>query len=251
MNCSFAAAIFLPDWRKRHGNNMRIYRRLKFGDLIDMSVLDTRQWRSDQACGDGSHTNCAEALDPRRTILGADQERWLFDNLATVRAKWTVLAQQVPTFANDRKALDPDGQFSMDKWDGYVPSRTRLYARLLETKAPNPIVLSGDVHMHYGADLKTDFTDPRSPTVGVEFTNTSITSVGDGWDVAPGWERTRGDNPHIKYHSARRGYIACTATPQAMRADFRILDKVTVRDRPIATGGSLVVQSGHAGSHTD
>jgi alkaline phosphatase D len=233
------------------GNNMRIYRRLKFGDLIDMSVLDTRQWRSDQACGDGSHTTCAEALDPRRTILGADQERWLFDNLATVRAKWTVLAQQVPTFANDRKAIDPDGQFSMDKWDGYVPSRTRLYARLLETKAPNPIVLSGDVHMHYGADLKTDFTDPRSPTVGVEFTNTSITSVGDGWDVAPGWERTRGDNPHIKYHSARRGYIACTATPQAMRADFRILDKVTVRDRPIATGGSLVVQSGHAGSHTD
>ena len=101
----------------------------------------------------------------------------------------------------------------MDKWDGYVASRERLYARLKETKAPNPIVLSGDVHVHYGADLKLDFANPRSETVGVEFTNTSVTSGADGADVSATWERIRGDNPHIKYHSARRGYIACTATP--------------------------------------
>ena len=71
----------------------------------------------------------------------------------------------------------------MDKWDGYVASRQRLYARLKETKAPNPIVLSGDVHVHYGADLKLDFENPRSETVGVEFTNTSVTSGGDGAEV--------------------------------------------------------------------
>jgi len=49
----------------------------------------------------------------------------------------------------------------MDRWDGYVAARQRLYHRLLETKAPNPIVLSGDVHQHYGADLKMDFMNPR------------------------------------------------------------------------------------------
>jgi alkaline phosphatase D len=139
----------------------------------------------------------------------------------------------------------------MDKWDGYVAARQRLYARLQETRAPNPIVLSGDVHTHFGADLKMDFTNPRSATVGVEFTNTAITSTGDGSDVAPTWDATKGDNPHIKYHSARRGYIACTATPSSMRADFKILDKVTVPDLPIRTGGSLVVQAGRTGSHTD
>jgi alkaline phosphatase D len=139
----------------------------------------------------------------------------------------------------------------MDKWDGYVAARQRLYARLLETKAPNPVVLSGDVHMHYGADLKVDFTSHRSPTIGVEFTNSSITSVGDGSDVAPGWAEIKGDNPHIKYHSARRGYIACTATPATMRADFKILDKVTVPDLPARIGGSMVVEAGRAGSHTD
>ena len=184
-------------------------------------------------------------------MMGAEQEKWLFGNLASVNARWTVLGQQVPTFARDMAKTDPDGRFSMDKWDGYAAARARLYARLQEAKAPNPIVLSGDVHMHYGADLKVDFTNPRSATVGVEFTNSSITSGGDGRDAAPGWDQIRGDNPHVKFHSGRRGYIACTATPDAMRADFKILDRVTVPDLPARIGGSLVVEAGKAGSYTD
>ena len=233
------------------GSHMRLYRRLQFGNLIDLSVLDTRQYRSDQPCGNGARTNCAERLAPSQTMMGAEQERWLFDNLATVSARWTVIGQQVYSFAFDRARANPDGQFSMDKWDGYVAARQRLYNRLLETRAPNPIVLSGDVHQHYGADLKLDFTDPRSATVGVEFTNTAVTTSGDGSDVGATWEATKGDNPHIKYHSNRRGYIACTATPDAMRADFKILDAVSVPDRPVRIGGSLVVAAGRPGGHTD
>ena len=233
------------------GSHMRLYRQLQFGTLIDLSVLDTRQWRSDQACGDGSHSDCAEALDPARTMMGPEQEKWLFDNLANAKSKWTVIGQQVYSFAFDRAKADPQGRFSMDKWDGYVAARQRLYNRLVETKAPNPIVLSGDVHQHYGADLKLDFTNPRSAAVGVEFTNTAISTTGDGSDVSPTWEATRGDNPHIRYHSNRRGYIACTATPAQMRAEFKILDKVTVADLPVRAGGALVVEAGRAGSTTD
>ncbi len=233
------------------GSHMRLYRRLQFGNLLDVSMLDTRQWRSDQACGDGNKTDCADALDPGRTMFGAEQEKWLFDNLATARAKWTVLGQQVYSFARDMAKANPAGRFSMDKWDGYVPARNRLYTRLKETKAPNPIILSGDVHLHFGADLKLDFTNPRSETIGVEFTNTSITSVGDGSDVALNWDQIKGDNPHIRYHSARRGYIACTATAATMRADFKVLDKVTVPDQPVRIGGSLVVDAGRPGALTD
>jgi alkaline phosphatase D len=184
-------------------------------------------------------------------MLGSVQERWLFDQLPTVRAKWTVLGQQVPTFARDSAAASPQARFSMDKWDGYTAARDRLYARLKETKAPNPIVLSGDVHTHYGADLKLDYRNPRSETIGVEFTNTSITSGSDGADVSATWEQIRGDNPHIKYHSARRGYVACTATPASMRADFKILDRVTTPDQPIKLGGSLVVEAGRPGGVPD
>ena len=233
------------------GAFMELHRRLQFGSLMDLHVLDTRQHRSKQGCGGGLQTGCAAALDPSRTILGADQEKWLFENLATVSGTWTVIGQQVPTFARDFGKADPKGQFAMDKWDGYVASRNRLYARLKETRAPNPVIISGDVHQHYGADLKLDFTRPDSETIGVEFTNTSITAGGDGSDVGPVWDVIRPDNPHIKYHSARRGYIACTATPQAMRADFKIFDRVSVPDQPVRIGGSLVVEAGRPGSSTD
>jgi alkaline phosphatase D len=232
------------------GHDIRLYRRLRFGSLLDLALLDTRQYRSKQACGSTTATGCAAAKDPARTILGDAQERWLFDQLATMQATWTAIGQQVPTFARNMIKANPKGQFSMDKWDGYTASRERLYARLVETRAPNPVLLSGDVHVHFGADLKADFDNPKSPVVGVELTNTSITSGGDGADVGANWEAIRGDNPHIKYHSARRGYIACTATPASLRAEFRIFDRVTVADAPERIGGTLVVEAGRPGLST-
>ena len=230
------------------GPNMRLYRRLQFGRLMDLSMLDTRQYRSRQACGRRLASDCPPAADPLRTMLGSAQERWLSAQLVRRRATWTVLGQQVPTFARDAGTTNPQGRYSMDKWDGYTAPRARLYARLRETRAPNPIILSGDVHVHYGADLRVDYRNPQSPIVGVEFTNTAVSSGGDGTDVAAVWEKIHPDNPHIKYHSARRGYIACTATPQTMRADFKVIDRVSVPDGKTSIGGSLVVHAGRPGT---
>jgi alkaline phosphatase D len=230
------------------GASMHLHRRLQFGNLVDLQMLDTRQYRSDQACGDGNKSGCAELNDPRRTMLGAEQERWLFDNLAAARARWTVIGQQVPTFAYDSVKVNPEGRFSMDRWDGYPAARARLYTQLQQAKTPNPILLSGDVHCHFGADLKVDFTDPKSAIIGSEFTNTSITCNGDGSEVAGSWQQTHSYNPHVLYNSNRRGYIACTATPETMRADFKIVERVSVPNDPIRIGGSLVVEAGHPGA---
>lgn len=232
------------------GPDIRLYRRLRFGRLLDLTLLDTRQYRSKQACGSTTATGCAAAADPARTIVGDAQERWLFEQLATAKATWTAIGQQVPTFARNMIKANPKGQYSMDKWDGYTASRQRLYARLVETKAPNPVLMSGDVHVHFAADLKTDYENPKSPVIGVELTNTSITSGGDGAEVSGNWEAIRGDNPHIKYHSARRGYIACTATPASLRAEFKVFDRVSVPDAPERTGGTLVAEAGRPGLST-
>jgi alkaline phosphatase D len=230
------------------GSHMRLYRRLQFGTLLDLNALDTRQFRSNQPCSGVTATGCAEADAPGRTMLGAEQEKWLFDQLGTAKSTWTVLGQQVPTFARDAAAANPQGRFSMDKWDGYTAARQRLYERLRQTKAPNPIVLSGDVHVHYGADLKMDFQNENSQTIGVELTNSSLTSGSDGAEVAANWEAVRGANPHIKYHSARRGYIACSASPKELRAEFKLLDRVTTPDNPTRVGGVLVVEAGREGA---
>lgn len=229
------------------GPTQLLYRRVVFGDLLDISLLDTRQYRSDQPCGDGSRTGCAAIDDPDATMLGAEQERWLFDNLATVKSAWTVLSQQVPIFMRDHLRAAPDAQFSMDKWDAYSVARQRLMNRLKETRAPNPVALSGDVHLAYAAELKMDYRNPDSETVGVEFTGTSISSGGDGSDVSGTWDAVKSDNPHIKYHSARRGYTAFVTTAGEMRAEYRIVDKVTEPNQPIRPGATVIATAGRPG----
>ena len=229
------------------GPSLRLYRQLQFGSLIDLSVLDTRQYRADQVCGGTWADACPEAADPARPFLGDEQERWLFANLERSRAAWTIIGQQVPLHPRDRRAVVPAARLAVDKWDGYSASRDRLLARLRDANTLNPVVLSGDVHQHYASDLKIDFADPRSPVVGVEFTNSSITSGGDGTEVSADWDKVRGQNPHIKYHSNRRGYVACTATPSVMRADFRTVETVTVAGAPLVTAGTMVVEAGKRG----
>lgn len=234
------------------GPRLQLHRRLRFGSLIDLTVLDTRQYRSDQACGHGGAKDCAAASDPARSLLGVEQERWLFEQLDDARARWTVLGQQVPMFARDfGPGALPETRFSMDKWDGYRASRQRVLSQLKETRAANPIVLSGDVHVHYGADLKMDFADPRSETVGVELTNTSITSGGDGSEHALNWQTLQQYNPHLRFHSNRRGYLACTATAATLRAEFRTIDRVTVANAPLRTAGAVVVEAGRPGATLD
>lgn len=85
--------IRLP--RPAFGPDVRIHRRFTFGDLAEFNVLDARQYRDDQACGDGQQYDCEERLDPSRTVLGAKQEKWLLDGLGASRARWNVLAQQM------------------------------------------------------------------------------------------------------------------------------------------------------------
>jgi alkaline phosphatase D len=74
------------------GPDMMLYRRVPYGQLTDFHVLDTRQYRTDQPCGDHNKPQCPEALDPNATLLGAIQRDWLFENLAKSPATWNVLA---------------------------------------------------------------------------------------------------------------------------------------------------------------
>ena len=176
-------AASMPD-----GPRLQLYRRLTFGSLIDFNVLDTRQYRIDQACGHGAATNCAAAGDPARSILGAAQERGCSSSLRTARARWTVLGQQVPMFARDNgPAVDPDARFSMDKWDGYSASRQRVFARLRRDagRQPDRAVRRRARALRRGPEDEFRRSE-KSATVGVEFTNSSITSGGDGSDGRAG-----------------------------------------------------------------
>ncbi|MGH8929128.1 MAG: alkaline phosphatase D family protein [Egibacteraceae bacterium] len=240
----------LPLREPPRGIDLPLYRRLTFGRLAEFNVLDTRQYRTDQPCGDEFPGQCAERSDPSATITGAEQERWLLDGLDRSAARWNVLAQQV--FLAQIDLVEGAGQgFYVDGWDGYVASRDRLMDFIARRQPIDPInlvVLTGDWHANWLADLKADFDDPASATLGTELVGTSITSGGDGVDRDREGETVLAENPHIRFHNNQRGYVRCELTPDRWRADYRVLEYVRREGSPVATRASFVIENGIAGA---
>lgn len=228
------------------GPDMRLHRRLTFGRLAQFDILDTRQYRSDQAYGDGWRTPGPESEDPSRTMTGAAQERWLIDGWRASDATWNVVPQQV-TFARRRDVPTAAYKLSMDAWDGYPASRRRVLAGAESAGIENLMVLTGDVHVSYAFDLKKDFDDPASRTVGTEIVTTSVSSGKDGAERPANWENQTRANPHMKHYNGRRGYALVTLTEKQARADFRTVSAVTAPGAPVTTAASFVTEAGNPG----
>jgi alkaline phosphatase D len=228
------------------GPDMQLYRSVRFGRLAQFNVLDERQFRSDQACGDTLTVPCEEAFDPARTMLGAEQERWLLDELARSRSTWNVVAQQVVMCRADRDP-GPGLLLPMDNWNGYEPARQRLFDGVVERGVENFVVLTGDAHASMAADLKTDFADPASPVIGAEFLGTSIATGADGADLDTRGNEWVASNPHMKFYSARRGYVRCEVTPSMWRTDYRSVPFIVQPGAPLQTAGTFFVEAGTPG----
>lgn len=228
------------------GPDMRLYRRLQFGQLAQFDILDTRQYRSNQAYGDGWQAPGPESEDPSRTMTGTAQERWLLDGWRASDAVWNVVPQQV-TFAQRRNVPTADYKLSMDAWDGYPASRRRVMDGAAAAGIENLVVLTGDVHVGYAFDLKADFDDPESRTVGTEIVATSIASGKDGADRPANWDNLTRANPHLKYYNGRRGYVTVTLTGERARADYRTVSHVTTPGAPVTTAASFVTEAGDPG----
>ncbi|MFK8846320.1 alkaline phosphatase D family protein [Streptomyces sp. Ac-502] len=232
--------------QRPNGPDAQLYRRVHFGQLAQFDVLDTRQYRSDQAYGDGWHAPGPESTNAARTLTGSKQERWLVDGWRSSSALWNVLPQQV-TFAERRNATGPGHKLSMDSWDGYPASRERVLKGAEAAGVDNLVVLTGDVHVHYAFDIKRDFRDEKSRTAGVEFVTTSIASGEDGADKPANWGTYMAANPHLKFYNGRRGYVTVTLDREKARADFRTVAKVTKPGAPVITAGSFVSEAGSPG----
>ncbi|MFE0737963.1 alkaline phosphatase D family protein [Streptomyces sp. NPDC058855] len=228
------------------GPDMRLYRRLRFGRLAQFDILDTRQYRSDQAYGDGWQVPGPASEDPARTMTGAAQERWLLDGWRASDARWNLLPQQV-VFSERRDRPTADFKVSMDSWDGYPASRQRVLAGAAAAGVENLMVLTGDVHVGYGFDIKADFRDPSSRTLGTEIVATSIASGKDGADRPANYDRLMQANGHLKFFNGRRGYVTVALTEDSARADFRTVPYVTSPGAPVTTAASFVTEAGNQG----
>jgi alkaline phosphatase D len=230
---------------------MRLYGSVPFGNLATLYLLDDRQYRDPQACSKGGATgssmvnpqDCAIWNDPRRTLLGAQQERWLEQSLAGSKAQWNVLGQQ--TVFGQRDLKTGLGQaLSSDGWDGYPAARTRLTDALQRHAVSNPVILGGDVHANWVGHVKADYSRPDSASIGVEFCGTSITSRGGGNDRLA---EVLAKNPHFVFADReRRGYGVAEFTAMQLTTTLRVLTDVTRADSATYTLAQFEVQTGRA-----
>jgi len=218
-----------------------MYRRARYGTLLDAHFLDTRQYRTDQPCGDGFEPDCPGTSDPKAQVLGTVQEAWLDKALHEKRARWNCLAQQVMMMRLDRRTGDEPAPIrNIDSWAGYLTPRERTLEMC--RGYDNVVVLTGDEHQNYAGELTT----AKGAPVAVEFVSTSISSGGDGQDKRRDDDKIRAENPQLKFTNDQRGYLLCSVTPERWESKFRVLDKVSSAGGTISTRATAVVEHGVA-----
>ncbi|MGN6690985.1 MAG: alkaline phosphatase D family protein, partial [Sphingopyxis sp.] len=217
-------------------------RELRYGDLMSMQILDTRQYRDNQPCGDGFKPTCPEVFAKEAQVLGKAQEDWLAKNLAKGGAEWNAIAQQVTMMSLDRrrKEDEPKKIVNLDSWAGYEAPRERILSRLGGLK--NAVVLTGDEHQNFCGDLVL-----KDKVVGAEFVGTSITSGGDGSDLRKGTDVFLKLNPELKFANDQRGYMVCEVGREAWQTHFMVVDKVTVPLGTLSKRATGVVEKDVAG----
>ena len=243
-----------PILSRPEGPVMRIYDRFSFGDLIEISMIDGRQYRSREACytppnkGGGhleNNTACPERLDAGRTMMGFAQEAWLYGNLARTKATWNLIAQDVLMAQLRQKQPTGAEAFWTDDWDGYPANRARLLKRIRDTQVSNPVVVGGDMHAFFANDLKADFDDPGSPTVATEFVGTSISSYGPPYDLIA---QALPDNSHVHFfESRRRGYVCVDLERAHMQVRMQAVSDAADPKAEVATLKAFVVEAGRPG----
>lgn len=197
-------------------------------------------------------TQDGEFDESGRLILAKSQEDWLVDGLRNSKAQWKLIGQGV-MLAPARVALTPDGDsvfFNPDQWDGYKPARDRLLGAIggsgLRSPVKNAVVLTGDIHSSWAADLSADpyggDYDPLTGegSLGVEFVGTSVTSPGQNDPDGQAAFGLRALNPHLKYvELTRRGYLLLDITGARVSGEWWYVDTIATRTPGETFGNAL------------
>lgn len=236
------------------GAEMRIHGSTRWGRLAQLHMLDARQHKDPQVCNRDNHLGssmqdplaCAEWNEPRRTLLGSAQERWLDDALARSDAAWNLIGQQSIFGPREYRRAGTRVLWN-DGWDGYAAARERLTAMLARERQRNAgfnaVLLGGDVHENWVGHVKADYARADSASVATEFCGTSISTRSGGRN-----ERVPmmlANNPHFVFADLeKRGYGIAEITPQQMRTTLRAVDDATQEDSAVRTLAQFEVKSG-------
>lgn len=220
--------------------NLQLYRSATIGDLIELYVLDGRQYRTPQPCDGEIGSPCDEAFGEEQSMLGDEQLEWLEEQMGESRAIWNVIAQQTvfsPTNLNN-SIINPD------QWDGYQHERQQILDFVRENDIQNFVVMTGDIHTAGFSVINADDDDPQSEVLGYEFVTTSISSGGDG---SPGGIGAAADRAvdlieNLKYvNASNRGYCVLDFERDRVTATYKIVSTVLDPQADVSVDRQFVV----------
>ena len=229
------------------------HRLIDWGDLADLPVIDVRSHRDpyldtvDLTQGEG-----LEAYDPARSTLGPAQFDWLCGVLGSSDAAWRLIQQGYPIhpwrllnlefLRPFRPDLPPNAGLYVpsDGWDHFMAERRDLFDFLASSGVRDNVFCSGQTHIFMASALRPDPSDPRSPVVGFDVVNGSLTAdpdprsayLGDlPTDLAEGalhlaeqWVLGQ-NSPDLRYMNLLdQGYTVVDVTPERVEVTFRMID---------------------------
>lgn len=197
----------------------QIYRKIEYGQLVDLYMLDTRLHGRDEQDGTSGGTVESEF----RELLGSDQRTWLESELTGSNAQWQTMVQQVMVAPLEMFGVGLNG----DQWDGYPAERQRLYDMFADNNIENLVVVTGDIHTSWANDLPSGTYDggTGAGSYGVEFVTPSVTSPGSPIGFVEGAIQL--SNPHMKYiNLTEHGFILLDYNTSRVQGDWFFVDEI-------------------------
>ena len=226
---------WMPIRENRSARQLQIYRSFRYGNLVDLIMLDTRLTGRDEQVDPG---DSAAVHAPERSLLGGSQEAWLFGELKESTddgTRWRVLGQQVFFSAQ----APSDAIRNSDVWDGYQANRNRIFDFIEAHAINNVVVLTGDIHSSWALDVPRDPWNGYHPTTGrgslaVEYVTPAVTSPSQFTDRPNEADAARAarmaSSPHLKFvDQVHRGYFILDITPERAQADWFFVETISQR----------------------
>ncbi|MFN8292542.1 MAG: alkaline phosphatase D family protein [Chitinophagales bacterium] len=225
-------------------NDSVIYRNMKFGNLADVVMIDTRlEGRDKQIPGLFVSPTDSSLNDTTRRLMSTAQMNWLNNEVKNSTATWKIIGNQVmvaPLTVNSN-IVNPD------QWDGYPYERKKVLDNILNNNIQNVVFITGDIHCSWANDVPYDTAyNPQTGagSTAVEFVTTSITSGSE----LPGFITSaliQSSNPHMKYiELTKRGYVLLDVTEQRVQGDWRHVSDIKLQPFTTTTSASWQVNKG-------
>ncbi|KAJ7156048.1 PhoD-like phosphatase-domain-containing protein [Mycena crocata] len=239
-------------------DQLRIWRNFQIGKLLDLTMLDTRQYDRDVTDVNYNHTVVVSlSMFENRSLMGAAQEKWLFDTLTESQirgAVWRIVGQQIVFTQLEINGEVSCSQIAQDAWDGYKANRERVLNHLQSNNISNTIILSGDSHANWVSDLARE--QQYNPitgdgALGVEFAGTAVTSPSAfGANIQPAAadaisKLLAATNADLQWSEGSfRGFFTLTIDPNTLTATYYAMRNVSFSNLDGFPSANFVVKAG-------